>query len=797
MNPLKILTAKYRAGSRYLKYRREAVVSRRRILLESQHGREIDGNIFYILRELLTNEAYRDFEIFLTVGRREQIPQFRRKIRPLPAERVRFVEIRTREYYRVISSAGFLINDNTFLPFFIKKEGQVYLNLWHGTPLKTLGRRISGEPQSIGNTQKNFVAADYLLYPNEYTRDHMIEDYMIANLSSAKILLCGYPRNAAFFDAARRAEIRRRCGFDGRKVYAYMPTWRGVIGTADQEADAQLAAMLRQLDRLLRKDERLFVKLHPAARSVIDLSGFERIEPFPEEYETYEFIDAADCLVTDYSSVMYDYAVTGKKIVLFVFDEEAYLARRGLYEPLESLPFERVRTPEALLASLRSGEQPALDAFQARFCRYDRPDAAAAICARVILGKQEVIEQEMPSNGRENILLYGGSLDRNGITSSLLNLLHRVDTRRYNYFITFSPDFNPDNADVLRQLPEGVGYFAPCSRRSSATIPQKTLITLYRKGTVPFRALRRFAGEVYRQEPERLFAKARFRWAIQFCGYGVKPILYFLDFPCRSAIYVHSDMKQEIATRKLQKKAVLQYAYPRYDRIAVVSASLIAPTRELAGRSDNICLCRNLIDDEAIREKAARRLEFDPYTVCSTEPERVRRILDSEAPKIINIARFAPEKGQRRLIDAFEQNWRENRDIYLILLGGNQFGNTYEQLKKYAAEKPCADHIILIMNMSNPYPLIKNCDYSVLSSFYEGFGLVLLEADILGLPTVSTDIAGPGDLLRAAGGRIVENNEQGISEGIRALLHREVGLLDIDYRRYNEEAVREFETLLS
>ena len=104
----------------------------------------------------------------------------------------------TRQYFKTIASAKYLINDNTFLPFFIKRDEQVYLNTWHGTPLKTLGKRINNDYHNIGNPIKNFVVSDYLLYPNEFTKEHMIEDYMLKGIANNKIMLCGYPRNEVF-----------------------------------------------------------------------------------------------------------------------------------------------------------------------------------------------------------------------------------------------------------------------------------------------------------------------------------------------------------------------------------------------------------------------------------------------------------------------------------------------------------------------------------------------------------------------------------------------------------------------
>ena len=87
-------------------------------------------------------------------------------------------------------------------------------------------------------------------------------------------------------------------------------------------------------------------------------------------------------------------------------------------------------------------------------------------------------------------------------------------------------------------------------------------------------------------------------------------------------------------------------------------------------------------------------------------------------------------------------------------------------------------------------------DCFILSSFYEGFGLVLAEADILGLSVVSTDVIGPRNFMLKHGGTLVPDSEDGILEGLRMLGENRVKPLNIDYDEYNERAIGEFEELL-
>ena len=107
-----------------------------------------------------------------------------------------------------------------------------------------------------------------------------------------------------------------------------------------------------------------------------------------------------------------------------------------------------------------------------------------------------------------------------------------------------------------------------------------------------------------------------------------------------------------------------------------------------------------------------------------------------------------------------------------------------------------SDRIVLILGMPNPYNVLKRCDYFILSSLYEGFGLVLAEADILGLPVVSTDIRGPRTFMQKHGGVLVESSEEGVLDGMLRLARGEIKPLGVDYEAYNQEVVAEFEAIL-
>lgn len=782
---------------KYSHYYKTLEIDEKAVLFESQHGTGVQGNVFYMLRAMANNPDYADYDLYLTC-RSVNKEDFRALLDSNGMERVKLVVLSTRKYMKLMASAKYLINDNTFLPFYIKKEGQVYLNTWHGTPLKTLGKQIHNAMYGIGNTQKNFIVADYLLYPNKYTMEHMVEDYMLANVSEAKILLSGYPRNVAFFDRESEAKIREDLELTDKKVYAYMPTWRGAVGAIDPKATTYVQYYLYEMDKRLNDDEIMYVNLHPIARKDVNFSGFEHIRQFPKDYETYEFLNACDCLITDYSSVFYDFAVSRKKCVLFTYDEEEYFADRGLYRPLSSLPFPSVKTVDELFAELRSPKNYDDSDFMKEYCNYDCPESAVALCDRVILGKtSDVIEEcEMMNNGKRNVMLYSGSLAKNGITSSLMNLLNNLDTDAYNYFITFRASFVKVNQETLLSLPKGVNYIATMGKINLSFF-KKIAWFLYRAKKFPLNLLMRMIEDDLKLELRRLYGNAKFDTIVQFNGYEYPRILLFSVYEGNNVIFVHSDMHQEVTVRKNQRKDVLSYAYSNYDHVALVTEDILESTASIATKEREFDIVHNLIAYDSIVERGSKELEFDSYTQSNKSFDEIIDILNSTSKKIVNVGRFSPEKGQKRLIDSFARVWKDEPDSYLFIVGGSQFKGLYDELCEYVATLPCADHIVMIMAMSNPMPLVKKCDGSILTSFYEGFGLVLVEADILGVPVVSTDIVGPRTFMQKNGGLLVEDSEAGIEEGIRRIIAGDIPTLTVDYAEYNRNAVAEFEALLN
>ena len=783
----------WRAKQKYPQYLRSLPIDEGAILLESEHGRKLDGNIFYILRELVSSDAYQRYRIYLSsLGR--NMKRFKQILDRHGIGGVNIVMLASEEYFKLLASAKYLVNDTSFGPYFVKKEGQVYLNTWHGTPIKCLGRGDRAEPHRLGNIQRNFILSDYLLCPNEYTKNILTQDYMLKNLASGKILLAGYPRNDIFFDEEARMRVRDELSLGDTRVYAYMPTYRGSLGANKEERHGvYLAYHLFEIDRALRSDEIMYVKLHPLAKECISFENFKRVRPFPEGYELYELLNAVDLLISDYSSVVFDFALTGRKIILFNYDEGDYIAKRGVYMKPSDLPFTSVGSVGSLIREMRSESKPDTVEFIKEFCPYDSSSSAKSVVRALLFNEGRLLD--FGSNGKENVLIYAGNLAKNGITASLLSLLSQLDLTRRNYFVAFRSEAVGGNLDAVRSIPEEIGYLS-FSGDINLSLQERFIRLLFKKKII-------FAG-LYMRLCERalgdgllqLTGGKNFDILVQFGGYESERILLFCSSPAKRIIFVHNDMTGEIKVKKNQRWDVLRFAYREYDRVAVVTDDLIEPTVKISARRDNIMVVRNTLNTERILALSEEEIRRGHYAECSLSHRELISLLSSDNKKFINVARFSPEKGQKRLVRAFCRYLEKEPNSLLFIIGGYSVGDYLLELKAEIEALGLKKRVILIRKAKNPYAIIKKCDYFVLSSFYEGFGLVIAEADILGLSAVSSDVIGPRNFMLEHGGTLVPDSEDGILEGLHMLGENRVKPLSIDYNEYNKRAISEFEELL-
>lgn len=731
------------------------------VYVESMNGEDFTGNVFRIVEELSTGK-YGSFKIFVYANKdvhpkiNELKKNYNLKIKTISADEIKAT--------KTLEIAKYIITDSYLRPKFVKRPEQVMLNTWCGTPFQTMGIDNQSEEHLCADIQQVFFASDYLLASSNYMKEKVLNAYMLEKIYPGTVLIGGNPRNSVLFNENR--ELKAKLGLEDKEIFAYVPS-HGNGKTFFKEIDAKL-----------NDNQILLVKSNG------EFSNFKHIRAFPRGYESYDILNISDCLVTDCSSALFDYANTKKKIIIFNpgTDFDTYI-------PLSSLPFPEVHSADDLISELNSGKDYDDSDFINEFCSYDNSDACVNLCRHIFNGDRNCLEEKIKTD-KKNVLIFSGGLKNNGMTSSMINVLSNIDLDEFNVFICYSswdPYLHENHAEAFGMMPEGIEY-CPLRMGLNFTVSEHREFVKFLSN--PNSKLSKPLENMFKRELHRAFNGFPFDSIIHFNGYGIEETMLFSVSDAKKSIWVHNDMVQEMQGKDNQNRSVLRHVYNEYDNVCVVSPDLVKPTSEISGRTDNIRIVHNVNNISEIEKKGQRDLEINDSCVITTRnPDGIDGVLNSSGRKFITIGRFSPEKGHDRLIRAFNRYCEDYPDSQLIIIGG--YGPSYDETLGLAEESKFADNITIVRSILNPMPILKQCDLFVVSSYYEGWPMVIMEADAFDIPIIATDITGT-QWTKDYGSHIVENSEDGILQGMHDFTDGNVEALGIDYEEYNKKAIEEF-----
>ena len=237
------------------------------------------------------------------------------------------------------------ITPNQITRFCSSKTKSIILNFWHGIPLKKLG--YDAENQLYNFKKGSFQEKIYKLLKKE-------DNYFIANGNFEQqcyvtafnkeknyIKILGSPRLDVLFNDIAKSEMFMEKDFEaikifkhnGKKIFIYMPTWR------DTGSDISGWLNSNLLKNFLRMNNTVLIcKLHPLDKNAINLESSDELYIMDNSSDVYPILKYTDALITDYSSVYFDYLLLDKPILYFVPDIEEYQENcRGFYKPFNDL----------------------------------------------------------------------------------------------------------------------------------------------------------------------------------------------------------------------------------------------------------------------------------------------------------------------------------------------------------------------------------------------------------------------------------------------------------------------------
>lgn len=490
---------KMKTGKVFYAYCRKFVKTKEnKVLFMSYYGGNITDSPYYMMKDLLKDNRFEVYVASRNIGKDRRYLDFN------GIKNVKIVKVHSKEFIKLLSSARYIINNSRVPEYFVKKKNQILVNTWHGTPLKTLGRRMNKGLSDLGNNQNQFVMSDYLLYPNNYTKNHIMRDFFLEHLFSGKVILSGYPRCEIFFDEIRRKQLRKKLEIDNKKVYVYMPTWRGntIDSTNIEKYKKELEDILTQLDYQI-KDAVIYVKLHQIVMKHIKISNYKNIKPIHSYYETYDFLNIADCLITDYSSVFFDFANTKREIILFMYDYDQYIQDRGVYYNIEKLPFTKVYNINELIKRINLKSRYRItkkyQQFLDEFCNYDGEDNSTVVNDIIFRDKKSdrLIDYGYNSSKKYKVI-FCTNLDNQKKQAQFDQLLGTIDEETLLVFKQKS--FKDITNDYIHKNDYRINNYMVIPEKTPFTISDKVLITLYRKTSL----FKKFVRKIYLKELSRI-----------------------------------------------------------------------------------------------------------------------------------------------------------------------------------------------------------------------------------------------------------------------------------------------------
>lgn len=319
------------------------------------------------------------------------------------------VKIREKEYKKYLAKAKYWIFNYKIPDFLYPKKNQIFVQCWHGTPLKRLGcdlEHFDNVLNTIDGIKKRYkIEASkftYFISPSKFASEKFISAWNLKEIGKENIIVEeGYPRNDFLFNYKEKdvQQIRKKLGIenDNRKIILYAPTYRsdqhqtGLGYVYKEEID------FKKMEEKFGKEYLILFRPHYFIANSFD---FDKYKGFVYNVANIDDINElyiiSDILITDYSSVFFDYANLKRPMIFFMYDLEHYKNEsNGFYIALNELPGPIVETQEDLEKSIEDvdfniGSSKKYKEFNEKYNYLDDGNASKRVIEKVILEMEKV-----------------------------------------------------------------------------------------------------------------------------------------------------------------------------------------------------------------------------------------------------------------------------------------------------------------------------------------------------------------------------------------------------------------------
>ena len=803
-----------------------------------------------LFRQILNDEAFVGFMHIWVLNDFDRYSEIIEEFKN--HKNVKFVKYLTSQYYRALSTSQYLINNVSFPAQFVKRRGQIYLNTWHGIPLKRMGYDIPGRAVDAKNIVRNFVAADYLLSSSPaMTNEMYVGAFKMRNIFEGKIIEEGNPRtDRQFNEVQARIEFKQRLAqsgisIDERKIILYAPTWKGESYFSPHNDGASLKSLISNLEKKVDTTKyRVMVKAHQIVSEAIGKISELRDHLVPNSMPSNIALGAADILITDYSSIFFDFLASNKPVIFYIPDLEDYKRYRDLYiEPID-LPGPVARNATELgeivgevrtIRDISDERMKNYRSMQSTYVPSDDGDVSRRIVDIVFGGNENnYCVHRIDKDKRTKLLIYAGGMIPNGITTSALNLLDNIDYEKYDVTVLCPYSTKPEQQHSFAQINSKARVMFRFGTFNGSYFSNSLRLEVLKKGSKHWAASLKQQRKLWESEWKRCFGDAQFDHMIDFSGYTSFWGTLFLHGPAkRRSIWLHNDLAAD-AHRSIEGSKPLKQGlfstfsiYNKFDNLVSVSEGLNEINKKSLGDwapDANFCSASNTVNSTKIRRmatlkvrsagvKIGKRALADPILRSAIMAKQVAELIEPERNidddfsadlknhigrvpffTFFSAGRLSPEKNHSRLINAFAVVHEKNPNTRLVIAGE---GPLRAQLEEEIVELGLTESVKMVGHTKNPYKLMNFADVFVLSSDYEGQPMVLLEALVLGIPVITTSFGSVRGALPRDVGKIVPANVESLAEAMLQESFSPASNIEFDVSEYNRRAIREFENVVS
>lgn len=785
------------------------------ILYQVRDGKSITDSPYAIFLGLNAHETFSNYQHIWVVDHPDTLVFYQEKFKVF--QNVSFVIKESNEYLKALTESKFLINNATFPAYYTKKPEQVYINTWHGTPLKHMGFDVKNNLKGSQNTMKNFLASDYMISPNAHTTNIFKHAFKLDGLYSGEILEIGYPRidltiNTTANEA--REYLAEHLNLKKNPIILYCPTWRGKNVNDPENTLLNIFEEIKLLNQKL--PHQVLVKVHPFVYS--KAKEMPELKPYlvPDFLDTNQLMPAVDLMITDYSSIFFDFLVTDKPIVFYVPDLDKYQNERGVYIDLCALPGPVADNIQDVITLVSNESYKDADVqekyakFKHNFVNYENGSVTERLIESVFLNQQDTSSKNASHHQKEKILLYPGGMKHNGITTSVINLLANINYDKYDVTVFTNNTNNVEQLNNLQSLNDNVRIVL---RRGPMIATFKELYQnefVRQRGIYKSFEKRLYPKALFEREFRKIFGDSQFDYAIDYSGYAMFwSNLVLASGAKKKYILLHSDIKSDMERTVKGKRPHYQNLkgvislYPYFDKLVSVSEAtkklnqsnfggLKLKNRHIASRNTiNIEKINQLVDDDSdLFEKNGT-----PVLPTLTEHGMEAIEFSQDDFKIVSVGRLSPEKGFDLLIKAVAELAPKYPQLKLYILGDGPLKGT---LKSLVEQLGIQNHVYFLGQRRNPFFIVKRADVFALTSHYEGQSMVILEALTVGTHVLASDIIANRYVLEDEKyGMLVEKNEVDIAKGLEQFINgTNKDYTKFDAVAYNEETIQEFYSLL-